>query len=53
MDIGLLVCGIDDMEVSQGYIFDYQDLQILYTEVFNKKVPYAVRKKTGDTFFLR
>lgn len=53
LDIGLLVCGIDDMDTAQAFVFDYKDLQILYTEGLVKKVPYAVKRKSGDAFFMR
>lgn len=43
--MGLLVCGIDDMENTQLFLFSYDDLQILFTECLLKKKISAIKQK--------
>ena len=49
----LLVCGLDDMDNTQIFLFSYVDLRILFNESLGKRRVSAIRKLRDDTFFVR
>lgn len=59
LEIGLVVCGVNDMDLVELFVFGYGDLQILCAEAlyksesYGRRVPTAIRRKGANSFFLR
>ena len=59
MESGLIVCGMNDMDCAQIFLFNYKDLEIIFTDsphksdALDKRTPSAVIKKSANSFFIR